>query len=91
MLSNSTVRNSPQGLSCSNTNENANYGRWDYFQPQIVSILNGTVAPADDHANQHGTGSTPLTLNAAAVAGKIDYVGDLDTFRIEVTEPVRST
>ena len=87
VLSNSTVRNSPQGLSCSNTNENANYGRWDYFQPQIVSILNGTVAPADDHANQHGTGSTPLTLNAAAVAGKIDYVGDLDTFRIEVTEP----
>ncbi len=85
VLSNSTVRNGG-GLSCTNTNENANYGRWDYFQPQIASILNGVQAPVDDHANQPGTGSTVLTPNGAAVSGRIDYVGDLDTFRIVINE-----
>ncbi|MBL8514616.1 MAG: trypsin-like peptidase domain-containing protein [Betaproteobacteria bacterium] len=86
VLSNSTVRNGG-GLSCTNTNENANYGRWDYFQPQIVNFLNGVAAQTDDHANQPGASSTLLTLNGPAVAAKIDYVGDLDTFRIVVTEP----
>ncbi|MBL8521842.1 MAG: trypsin-like peptidase domain-containing protein, partial [Betaproteobacteria bacterium] len=51
VLSNSTVRNGG-GLSCTNTNENANYGRWDYFQPQVASILNGVLPPVDDHVNQ---------------------------------------
>ncbi|MBL8519413.1 MAG: hypothetical protein JNK75_01970, partial [Betaproteobacteria bacterium] len=86
VLSNSTVRNG-SGLSCTNTNENANYGRWDYFQPQVASILNGVLPPVDDHVNQPAANSTALTLNGAAVAGRIDYVGDLDTFRIVVTEP----
>lgn len=95
VLSNSTVRDASGGLSCTNTNENANYGRWDYFQPQVASILNGGSTPTDDHVNQPGPNATPLVLNGAAVAGKIDYVGDLDAFRISVTEAgtlyVRST
>jgi lysyl endopeptidase len=85
VLSNSTVRNG--SLSCTNTNENANYGRWDYFQPQVASILNGFLPLVDDHVNQPAASSTLLTLDGPAVNAKIDYVGDLDTFRIVVTEP----
>lgn len=87
VLSNSTVRNHPNGLSCTNTDENANYGRWDYFQPQVAAILDGFLPPLDDHVNQPAANSTPLVLNGPTVGGKIDYVGDLDTFRITVTEP----
>lgn len=86
VLSNSTVRNAATGLSCTNTNENANYGRWDYFQPQVAAILNGAALPTDDHPNQPGAAATPLVLNGPAVNATINYVGDLDVFRMTVTE-----
>jgi hypothetical protein len=85
VLSNSTVRNAPGGLSCTNTNENANYGRWDYFYPQIAPLLSATSYPADDYPNQPSANATPITLGAT-VNGTLSYVGDIDVFRIQITQ-----
>ncbi|MBL8522778.1 MAG: hypothetical protein JNN20_03715 [Betaproteobacteria bacterium] len=86
VLSNSTVRNSPSGMSCTNTNENANYGRWDYFYPQVAPLLSATAYPADDHVNQPSPTATLLPLTGGAVPGSLTYIGDLDVFRIVVTQ-----
>ena len=83
VLSSSTLRNSPGGLSCTDTNENANYGRFDYFYPQIAPILNGTPYPPDDAPNQP-TPSAPLLTFDAPKTATLNYVGDIDTFRINV-------
>ena len=85
VLSSSTLRNSPNGLSCTDTTENANYGRFDYFYPQIAPILNGTAYPADDNANQPSTSIPALTFDVPKSA-TLNYVGDIDTFRINVTQ-----
>ncbi|MCY7386786.1 MAG: S1 family peptidase [Burkholderiales bacterium] len=85
VLSSSTLRNGSGGLSCTNTNENANYGRFDYLYPQIASILNGTAPPADDFVNQPGASITALTFDVPKTA-TLNYVGDIDTFRINVAQ-----
>jgi len=85
VLSSSTVRNSPTGLSCTDTTENANYGRFDYFYPQIAPILNGTAYPSDDNANQPATSIPALTFDVPKSA-TVNYAGDIDTFRINVTQ-----
>jgi lysyl endopeptidase len=85
VLSNSTVRNAAGGMSCTNTNENANYGRWDYFYPQIAPLLNATSYPADDFPNQPAANATPITLGAT-VSGTLNYIGDIDVFRIQITQ-----
>ncbi len=85
VLSSSTVVNSANGLSCSNTTENANYGRFDYFYPQIAPLLNGQSIPADDYPNQPlSTG--PALTPGATLTGSLSYVGDIDVFRIPVTQ-----
>ena len=85
VLSSSTLRNSPAGMSCTDTTENANYGRFDYFYPQIAPILNGTAFPADDFPNQPGSSIPALTFDVPKTA-TLNYVGDIDTFRINVTQ-----
>ena len=85
VLSSSTLRNGSGGLSCTNTTENANYGRFDYLYPQIAPILNGTAYPADDFPNQPGPSAPALTFNVPRTA-TLNYVGDIDTFRIDVTQ-----
>ncbi len=85
ILSSSTLRNSSAGMSCTDTTENANYGRFDYFYPQIAPILNGTPYPADDNANQPATSIPALTFDVPKSA-TLNYVGDIDTFRINVTQ-----
>ena len=85
VLSSSTLRNGAGGMSCSNTTENANYGRFDYLYPQIAPILNGTAFPTDDFANQPGASIAALTFDVPKSA-TLNYVGDIDTFRINVTQ-----
>ncbi len=86
VLSNSTTRNAADGLSCTNNDENAGYGRWDYFYPQIAPLLSATAYAADDHVNQPSPTATLLPLNGASVAGNISYIGDLDVFRVNITQ-----
>lgn len=85
VLSNSTTRTDPNGMSCSNATENANYGRFDYFYPQIAPLLNGQSYPADDHPNQPSLSSTAIAPGATA-SGSLNYVGDIDVFRVAVTQ-----
>ena len=85
VLSSSTLRNGSGGMSCTNTTENANYGRFDYFHPQIAPILNGTAYPTDDNANQPATSIPALTFDVPKSA-TLNYVGDIDTFRINITQ-----
>ncbi|MEO8385931.1 MAG: hypothetical protein ABI583_11860, partial [Betaproteobacteria bacterium] len=85
VLSSSTLRNSSGGLSCTDTTENANYGRFDYFYPQIKSILDGAGFVTDDFANQPGASIAALTFDVPKSA-TLNYVGDIDTFRINVTQ-----
>ncbi len=85
VLSSSTVDNGTDGLSCSNPNENANYGRFDYFYPQIAPLLNGQSYPADDYPNQPSSTGAVLTPGGTA-NGSLSYVGDIDVFRIPITQ-----
>ena len=85
VLSSSTLRNSLTGLSCTDTTENADYARFDYLYPQIASILNGTPAPIDDVPNQPAPSNTLLTFDVPQTA-TLNYVGDIDSFRINVTQ-----
>lgn len=85
VLSSSTLRNGAGGLSCTNTNENANYGRFDYFYPQVASILNGNALPVDDAPNQPTAAAPVITFDVPKTA-TLAAVGDIDTFRINVTQ-----
>ena len=85
VLSGSSTLNSTEGLSCSNINENALYGRYDYFYPQIAPLLNGQNYPVDDFPNQPSATGLAL-LPGATVSGLLGYVGDIDVFRIPVVQ-----
>lgn len=86
VLSSSTLRNGTS-LSCTNLNENANYGRFEIFYEQIKYFLNGQALPAsDDYPNQPSPTGPVLPLNGTLNAS-LNYIGDLDVFRVVVTEP----
>jgi lysyl endopeptidase len=83
VLSGTTVRTAG-GLSCTNLNENATYGRFEIFYPQIQSYLAAQVFPTDDHPDQPRANAAVLPLNGTSVAGTISRPGDLDVFAIDV-------
>ena len=85
VLSSSTTRYDPDGISCVDRTENVNYGRFDYFYPQIAPILSGQSYPAEDYPNQPSV-SAPAITPDATVNGLLSYVGDIDVFRIPVTQ-----
>jgi lysyl endopeptidase len=72
---------------CTNKNPNAYsvYGRFEVFQPQISEILRGAAPPADDAGNTIASARPMAT--AASVNSSIGYAGDIDVYRIDVTEP----
>ena len=85
ILSSSTLRNGTS-LSCSNLNENSNYGRFEILYEQIKPFLNGQSQPAsDDFPNQPSTSGPLLPLNSSLNA-TLNYIGDLDVFRVVITE-----
>ncbi len=83
ILDGSTTSNG--GLSCSNLNDLGIYGRFEIFYPQIRNILATGVSLADDHGNLPAT-ATDLPLGGQ-LNGRIDYPGDIDVFRITITQP----
>ncbi len=80
-----TTTKDPDGLSCSNTTENALFGRFDYLYPQIAPLLNGQSYPPDDFPNQPSETGPALAIGAT-LSGQLSYVGDIDVFRIPVTQ-----
>ncbi|MEO7744080.1 MAG: hypothetical protein ABIR98_14170 [Usitatibacter sp.] len=97
VLSGTTIRHAG-GMSCTNLDEEALYGRFDMFHPEIDQyIRNAPQAPDDAPNRPQDLFNTPvdaagadlaLNLRTAPVAfdGKrIDYAGDLDTYRFILT------
>ena len=85
VLSASTM-NSSDGLSCTSSNEFGVYNRFDVFYPQVARYLQASPAQvADDHGNRPAE-ATPVTLRGSedTLAGRIDYPGDVDVFRLDV-------
>ena len=87
VLSNSTLDASGNSMSCSNTAVTANYGRYSYFQPQIAPLLSGLSLPLDDQPNQPSANAANVSLDGTPVRANFEYVGDLDVFKINVTQP----
>ena len=91
VLSGSTLRTGVE-LSCANADvEEALYGRFEIFYPQIADYISLTTPRTDDHGNRpNTTEATRVILTAAAnpaevtVPGVIDYAGDVDVFRVDV-------
>jgi hypothetical protein len=77
------------GLSCANTGESGIYNRLDVFYPQVARYLQANPLPvADDHGNRPSD-ATAVAVGAAGtrVGGRIDYAGDVDVLRIDVSAP----
>lgn len=93
ILSGTTLR-SGSGMSCTNTGESAIYGRFEIFQPNIRGIIQNVTLPGDADPNMPGPTARTIPLGGSVTA-RIDYSGDLDVFRINVTQAgqltVRST
>ncbi|HYC35321.1 MAG TPA: trypsin-like peptidase domain-containing protein [Usitatibacter sp.] len=96
VLSGTTIRNGP-GMSCTNTDENALYGRLELFHPQIDRYLRNQSVPADDAPNrpQEFTGpmdaaSTHIDLRSSPLAfdgRRIDAAGDIDLYLFSLSAP----
>jgi lysyl endopeptidase len=92
VLSGTTVRNSPDGLTCSNLNEEGLYSRFEAFQPEMDPFVRGGATLASDDAPNRFQDVTadvaaPLNTLAApfAIAKRIDTAGDVDLFRFTLT------
>ena len=87
-----TLRNSPNGLSCTNLNEEGLYSRLEFFEPEIDQYIRLAPQAADDAPNrvQDVVADVGPALNLASapivLAGKhIDYAGDVDVYRFTLT------
>ena len=99
VLSGTTIRHAG-GMSCTNLDEDALYGRFDMFHAEIDQYIRNATQAADDAPNRpQDLFNTPidaagadqaLNLRSTPIAfdGKrIDYAGDLDTYRFILTAP----
>lgn len=84
ILSATTLTNG-QGLSCTNLNEFGVYNRLDVFHPEVAGFLSAAGPVADDHGNRPEEATLLSVANGpATVSARIDYVGDVDVFRVIV-------
>ncbi len=101
VLSGTTVRNSPDGLSCTDLNEEGLYGRLDIFEPEMDQYIRLAAQAADDAPNraqdlfgtavdpQTNPNDVPLDLRSTPLVfanRRIDYAGDLDVYRFILTQ-----
>jgi len=89
VLSGSTLR-SGSLLSCANQDrEEALFGRWEIFHPQVAGLIAAIERAPDDIGNRPSE-SYRLFLEPSAnpsdtpTAARIDYPGDVDVFRIDI-------
>ena len=92
MLSGTTVRNSPDGLTCTNLNEEGLYARLEAFEPEMDQYIRNAAQAADDQPNRFQDVTQdvgqPLNVNPAPLAfgnQRIDYAGDVDVYRFTLT------
>lgn len=96
ILSGTTIRQG-SGMSCTNLNEDALYGRMDILHPQIDPFIRASAQAPDDAPNRLqdmppdtvgadgavNLRATPVEYNSR----RIDYAGDLDLYRFVLTAP----
>jgi lysyl endopeptidase len=87
MLSATTTHNG-LGLSCENTSEYGVYNRFDIFYKEMAGFIQASTAVADDHGNRPEE-ATVVNVGASVstVTGRIDFSGDVDVFKLVVTQP----
>ena len=92
ILSGSTLRTGSV-LSCSNADaEDALYGRFEVFHPQIAGYIAATPpARSDDYGNRVAEAQRIFPVAQAlptevAYPGRLDFAGDLDVFRIDLPQ-----
>jgi hypothetical protein len=90
VLSGSTLRTG-SALSCTNPDlEEALYGRFEIFHPQIAAYIAASPpVRADDYGNRITEAQRifPVALNIpseVSYPGRIDHAGDVDVFRIDM-------
>jgi hypothetical protein len=96
VLTGTTVRHDPQGMSCTNLDEEALYGRFEIFYPEIAQYVRASGPTADDTPNRIADyASVPLdtALNGRTVNldRRIEFVGDVDMFRFNLSAPATVT
>ena len=96
VLTGTTVRHDPQGMSCTNLDEEALYGRFEIFYPQIAQYVRTSGPTADDTPNRvidYATVPLDAALNGRTVSldRRIDFVGDVDMFRFNLSAPATVT
>lgn len=85
ILSGTTIRNG--GMSCTNTNELALYGRFQAFYPNIRTTIMNVAQVASDIDGPMPVSTARQIPLGGSVSAAIDYPGDLDVFRVVVTQP----
>ena len=74
-------------LSCTNLDQQAVYNRLDVFLPQVANFLvaSSPARTPDDHGNSPEEATVvSLASGPATYRGSIDYIGDVDVFRVNV-------
>jgi hypothetical protein len=90
VLTGTTLFNSSTGMSCTDLNEDALYGRFEIFSPEIAAYISGSGTPTpDDEPNRviDYTGlplDAPLNGRTVGFDRNIDYVGDVDVFQFNL-------
>jgi lysyl endopeptidase len=100
VLSGTTVANGASGMSCTNRDESALYGRLELLYPQITPYITLAGRAPDDAPNRVqdfaavplglAGSDAPLDTHATTLAidnRRLDYAGDLDTYRFTIASP----
>jgi lysyl endopeptidase len=95
ILTGSTIRNG-EGLTCTNLNEQALYGRFDIFGPQIAQYLRNAGPTPDDTPNRVQdwfsiSPDVPLDNRTVGFDRRFEFVGDVDVFRFALTSSASVT
>ena len=95
VLTGTTIRNGG-GMSCTNLDEDALYGRFEIFYPQMAQYLRASGPVADDMPNRvldylTVPAETALNGRTSAFDRRIDYVGDVDVFRFTLSAAAEVT
>jgi lysyl endopeptidase len=88
VLTGTTIRNG-SGMSCTNLNEQALYGRLDIFAPQMAQYLRASGPTPDDTPNRvldwaGIAAEAPLNNRTLNFDRRLEFVGDVDVFRFRL-------
>ena len=90
ILTGTTITNSPTGLSCTNLQELALYGRYEILHAEIMPYVTASGAPAPDDTPNRSLDyagvapDAPLDGRTVTLDRSIETLGDVDVFRFNL-------